>query len=234
MTSRIITFIVFCACFISHNTNAQITINSEPSGAKVYQEGEYIGTTPCSASVKQKLVYDIDANRVRNPNEPPYSFPFTIMMEGYEPTTVYFEGKYEYHQSGFGGQNKYYIVQPKTYKLFAILKKDPNYSSQTIMQESQPEIRWHFDSEPEGARLYWKVKSSTTDVKETESIYLGTTPFNEIKPLNIKGLNSENSSNVTIVVEIVKKGYESQVKTFSAKTLTEQNEISWFFELEEE
>ena len=39
---------------------------------------------------------------------------------------------------------------------------------------------------------------------------------------------------VTIEVEIVKKGYIKQVKTFSAESLTEQQEISWFFELLED
>lgn len=235
MTTKFYALLVFCVWFISINTTAQIRINSEPSGAKVYQEGEYIGTTPCSASVNQRLTYDIDANKVRNPSKPAYSYPFTIIMEGYEPATVYFEGKYNYRQSGIGGQNKYYIVEPKTYKLFAVLKKDPNYTSNsTSFQESQPEVRWHFDSEPDGARLYWKVKSSTPNVRSTESSYLGSTPFNELKPLNIPGLTNENSSNVTIEVEIIKKGYKKQVKTFSAKTLTEQREISWFFELPEE
>ena len=229
--------IIVLISIFSINSNAQIKINSEPSGAKVFREGKYIGTTPCSAPTNmnsKQLVYDIDANKVRNPSQPPYSIEFTIIMDGYEPATVFFEGKYEYHQRGFGGQNKYYIVQPKTYNLFAVLKKDPNYSNQKSLQESQSEIRWHFDSDPDGARLYWKVKSYTPEVRSTESIYLGSTPFNETKPLNILGLSSENSSNVTIEVEIIKKGYKSQTKSFSAKTLTDQREISWFFELSEE
>ncbi len=215
----------------------------------MYQEGKYIGTTPCKASSNMKtkeLVYDIDANRVRDPSKPPYSIEFTITLDGYEPATVYFEGKYEYHQSGFGGQNKYYLVKPKTFNLFAVLKKDQSVSvstvqtpnleiQQTVFQESKPDIRWHFDSEPEGARIYWKVISKEPDVvKNTAPLYLGITPYNEIKPFNIKGLDSENAENVIIEVEIVKKGYKKQVKSISAESITEQQEISWFFELEEE
>lgn len=241
--------LLLCAIIISITTSAQISINSEPSGAKVYQEGKYIGTTPCTASSNMKakqLVYDIDADRVRDPSQPPYSIEFTITMDGYEPATVYFEGKYEYHQSGFRGQNKYYIVQPKSYKLFAVLKKDQSVSSndgqttvpqtqQVVIQEKNTEVRWHFDSDPEGARIYWRVKSLDSDiVKNTDLLYLGITPFNELKPFNIKGLNSENAKNVIIEVEIIKKGYKKQTKSISAESLTEQQEISWFFELEEE
>lgn len=248
MTKRIFTIIVLCACFISQNTIAQITINSEPSGANVYQEGKYIGTTPCGASTNmktRKLVYDIDADRVSDPSKPPYSIEFTITMEGYEPATVYFEGEYEYHQSGIRGQNKYYIVKPKSYNLFAVLRKDQSVSAnpfqtttsevqQVVIEESKPEIRWQFDSDPEGARVFWKVMSSDNAVKSSTPLYLGTTPYNELKPLNIKGLNSENSKYVTIEVEISKKGYVKQVKRFSAESITEQNEISWFFELEKD
>lgn len=239
---------VLCALSISLATNAQISINSDPSGAKVYQEGKYIGTTPCSASTNMKtkqLVYDIDANKVRDPSQPPYSIEFTLTLDGYEPATVYFEGKYEYHQSGFGGQNKYYIVQPKTYKLFAVLKKNQSVTAnpiqtiapeiqQVIVHESKPEILWQFDSDPEGARVFWKVISLDNAVKSTTPLYLGTTPYNELKPFNIKGLNSENANDVTIEVEINKKGYKKQIKRFSAESITEQNEISWFFELEKE
>jgi hypothetical protein len=236
---------MFCTCFFF--ISAQVTINSEPSGAKVFQEGKYIGTTPCNASLNvksNKLVYDIDANKVRDPSKPPYSYEFTITMDGYEPATVYFEGQYEYHQSGWvGGGQKYYIVKPKSYKLFAVLKKDNAYASQKIStndeqqkdKEANPNIRWHFDSDPEDAKIFWKVKSSIPDiVKNTELLYLGETPFNETKPLNIKGLNENNSDKVEIEIVIIKKGYIKQTKSFSGNSLINQQEISWFFDLIEE
>ena len=233
---------LFCA--FSQISSAQITINSEPSGAKVYKEGKYIGTTPCNASVSGKLVYDIDANKVRDASIPPYSHEFTLTMDGYEPAKVYFEGKYEYHQSGWvGGGQKYYIVKPKSYKLFAVLKKDNSYSSwgQTANKDdvqqnkTNPDVRWHIDSDPEGAKIFWRVTSSIPDiVKNTELMYLGKTPFNETKPLNIQGINKDNSDKVKIEIEIVKNGYTKQNKTFSGNSLINQQEISWFFDLTEE
>lgn len=240
---RILLLIMLCSfCNI---ILAQIKINSEPSGAKVYQEGKYIGTTPCNASTNMKdkqLVYDIDADRVRDPSKPPYSIEFTITMDGYEPANVYFEGTYEYHQSGWvGGGQKYYIVKPKSFNLFTVLKRD---NSKPIVQTNteqngnidvKPEIRWHFDSEPDGAKIFWKVKSSIPNtVSSTEFLYLGKTPFKETRPLNINGLTKDNASMVEIEVEIVKKGYTKQVKSFSAKSLLEQQEISWSFDLDEE
>lgn len=233
---------LFCLCSICY-LSAQVTINSEPSGAKVYQEGRYIGVTPCKASVSGKLVYDIDANKVRDASKPPYSYEFTITKDGYEPTKVYFEGQYEYHQSGWvGGGQKYYIVKPKSYKLFAVLKRDKSYSSQEQTPRTDdeqqkyttPNIRWHIDSDPEEAKIFWKVKSFIPDVKSTELLYLGKTPFNETKPLNIKGLSKDNANKVEIEIEIVKNGYIKQNKSFSGNVLIDQQEISWFFDLIEE
>ena len=266
MKKTLFTLIFFCVVF-TQCAFAQITINSEPSGAKVYQEGTYIGTTPCSASVKQKLVYDIDANKVKDDSKPPYSFPFTITMEGYEPATVYFEGSYEYHEAGIGGKNKYYIVKPKSYKLFAVLKKDNNYISQESNNVSQglddenrvantdnygisnltsvqyiikedkqekPEVRWRFDSDPSGAQIYWRIKSTIPEtVSNSDLFYLGTTPFYEIKPLNIKGLDDDNSDKITIEIMVAKKGFVTQTKKFSGKLLTDYQELNWYFELEE-
>lgn len=258
MRKKLLLFMVLCV--FSQFLLAQITINSEPSGAKVFQEGKYIGTTPCKASVNvkaSKLVYDIDADKVSDPSRPPYSYEFTVVMDGYEPATVYFEGKYEYRKSGWvGGGQKYYLVSPKSYKLFAVLKKDYSYSNQgqtTSTKYEQPretekrqsvsteavstakpvpQIRWHFDSDPEDAKIFWKVKSSIPSVvKSTDYLYLGKTPFNEIKPLNIKGVNDNNSDKVEIEIKIEKEGYSKQSKSFSVNSLITQDEISWFFDL---
>lgn len=241
--------VILMACAYSNIILAQIKINSEPSGAKVYQEGKYIGITPCTASTNMKtkhLVYDIDADKVRDPSQPPYSIEFTITKEGYEPAKVCFEGKYEYHKSGWvGGGQKYYIVKPKSYNLFAVLKKN-NQVQPTITNseqqkqnssaiENSSKIRWHFDSDPDNARIFWRVISSDPKIENnTELLYLGKTPFDETKPLNINGLTSENSNKVEIEIEIVKKGYVKQNKKFSSNLLFDQKEISWFFDLQEE
>lgn len=236
-----------CAC--SNIIFAQIKINSEPKGAKVYQEGKYIGTTPCNAKTNMKakqLVYDIDADKVRNPSQPPYSIEFTLTKEGYESTKVYFEGQYEYRKSGWvGGGQKYYLVKPKSYNLFAVLNKSNQEQSTFTNNEQQslnvstidntPKIRWHFDSDPDDAKIFWRVKSSVPKiVKNTELLYLGKTPFDETKPLNIiSGLNSNNSNKVEIEIVIEKKGFIKQSKLFSGNLLFDQQEISWFFDLTE-
>ena len=246
MKNLILTLI---ACAYSNILIAQIKINSEPSGAKVYQEGKFIGTTPCSASTNMKskhLVYDIDADKVKDTSKPPYSIEFTITKDGYEPAKVYFEGKYEYHKSGWvGGGQKYYIVSPKSYNLFAVLNKNNQIQSTLTNIEQQNQnssanekssnIRWHFDSDPDNARIFWRVISSDPEiVKNTELLYLGKTPFDETKPLNINGLNSNNSNKVEIEIAIEKKGYVKQNKRFSSNMLFDQKEISWFFDLQEE
>ena len=55
-------------------------------------------------------------------------------------------------------------------------------------------IRWYFDSDPRGARIYWRVISSIPSiVKNTNETYLMTTPFEETRSFNILGLTYENS-----------------------------------------
>lgn len=245
--------IVILICVCSNFLYAQITINSEPNGAKVYREGEFVGTTPCHTTTNMKakqLVYDIDAQKVPDPSTPPYSIEFTIVKEGYEPATVYFEGKYVYRESGFGMyKQKYYIVQPKSYKLFAALKKDNTFSNQQPVQVSveQPEpkqtalvgtsqdIRWHFDSDPEGAKVFWKVNSKIPNVvKNTDLLYLGKTPFNDLRVMNVKGMTEYNADKVEIEIVVEKKGYAKQSKRFMGNVIIDQKEISWSFDLIEE
>lgn len=93
-------------------------------------------------------------------------------------------------------------------------------------------VRWFFDSDPRGARVFYRVISSVPDeVKNTNEIYLTTTPIEETKSFNIKGLTYENSRDVTIEIKITKRGYEDQVKRFNVRQALDQQEISGFFEL---
>ena len=48
-------------------------------------------------------------------------------------------------------------------------------------------IRWFIDSSPKGADVYWRVVSSTPDVKNTNQNYLGTTPYESTESFDIKG-----------------------------------------------
>ena len=93
-------------------------------------------------------------------------------------------------------------------------------------------IRWAVDSDPQGARIFYRVISSIPAVvKNTNETYLQTTPYEETRPFNILGLTYENSRDVQIEFKIVKDGYETQVKRFNVRQALDQQEISAFFVL---
>ena len=95
-------------------------------------------------------------------------------------------------------------------------------------------LRWYFDSDPRGVRIYWRVISSIPSiVKNTNETYLMTTPFEETRSFNILGLTYENSRDVQIEIKVSKKGYEDQVKRFNVRQAIDQQEISGFFEMVE-
>ncbi|MDE7344762.1 MAG: hypothetical protein K2N02_04215, partial [Alistipes sp.] len=93
-------------------------------------------------------------------------------------------------------------------------------------------VRWYFDSDPRGARIFWRVISSVpAEVKNTNETYLMTTPFEETRSFNILGLTYENSRDVQIEIKVSKRGYEDQIKRFNVRQAIDQQEISGFFEL---
>ena len=70
-------------------------------------------------------------------------------------------------------------------------------------------------------------------VKNTNELYLTTTPYEETRSFNILGLTYENSRDVQIEIKVTKRGYEDQVKRFNVRQAIDQQEISSFFELVE-
>lgn len=103
-------------------------------------------------------------------------------------------------------------------------------AGQTDMEKAI--VRWYIDSEPRGARIFYRVISSVpNEVKNTNELYLNTTPLEETRSFNINGLTYENSRDVTIEIKISKRGYEDQVKRFNVRQALDQQEISSFFEL---
>ena len=91
-------------------------------------------------------------------------------------------------------------------------------------------IRWAIDSDPQGARVFYRVLSSIPAVvKNTNETYLMTTPYEETRAFNILGLTYENSRDVQIEIKVVKTGYEAQVKRFNVRQAIDQQEISSFF-----
>ena len=93
-------------------------------------------------------------------------------------------------------------------------------------------IRWYFESEPQGARIFWRVISSVPDqVKNTNENWLGNTPFEETRSFNIQGLTYENSRDVQIEIKVRRPGYIDQTKRFNVRQAIDQQEISSFFDM---
>lgn len=96
-------------------------------------------------------------------------------------------------------------------------------------------IRWYINSEPEGARIFWRVVSSVpAEVKNTNELYLGTTPYEDTRSFNILGLTYDNSKDVQIEIKLVRNGFLEQMKRFNVRQAIDQQEISTFFYLVKE
>lgn len=95
-------------------------------------------------------------------------------------------------------------------------------------------IRWYIDSSPRGSDVYTRVISSTSDVKNTNQTYVGTTPYETTETFDIKGLTYNNSGNVQIEVICEKAGYILQKKRFNLRQAIDQKEISTKFNLVKE
>lgn len=95
-------------------------------------------------------------------------------------------------------------------------------------------IRWFIGSRPQGADVSWRVVSSTPDVKNTNSNYVGSTPYESTESFDIKGLTYNNSGNVQIEVTCERPGYLPQKKRFNLRQVIDQKEISAQFNLVKE
>ena len=92
-------------------------------------------------------------------------------------------------------------------------------------------IRWFIDSTPKGADVSWRVVSSTPDVKNTNSTYVGTTPYETTESFDIRGLTYENAGNLQLEVTCEKAGYLTQKRRFNLRQAIDQREISAKFNL---
>ncbi len=95
-------------------------------------------------------------------------------------------------------------------------------------------INWYVESSPKGADVNWRVVSSTPDVKNTNSKYLGSTPYESTETFDIMGLTYNNSGNVQIEVTCEKAGYITQKKRFNLRSVIDQKEVSTKFNLVKE
>lgn len=219
----LITLSLFGLLLTAESVSAQkrIIINSEPANADVYING---------VPTNQKT-----PTMIKTPGGK--SFTVTFKKKGYE------DGKLlVVKQKQFDGKKAYpaelncrlsptpYTEDPTIPEGAAEERVSRNTPGRTSLEQTI--IRWAIDSDPQGARVFYRVLSSVpAEVKNTNETYLMTTPYEETRSFNILGLTYENSRNVQIEIKVMKAGYEAQVKRFNVRQAIDQQEISSFFML---
>ena len=221
-----------------------INLQTYPQGAKVYIDNRLVATnTPTILSIPPKTPL---LNRVTNKKmkeaEENNAFTLKIVKEGYK----IIEDKIKPKLDVKGWNLKFIWPENLIYELER--KNDIYTNDPTIPVGAEQErvtrdtsgktelertiIRWYFDSEPQGARIFWRVISSIPEeVKNTNELWLGSTPFEETRSFNIQGLTYENSRNVQIEIKVKRKGYIDQNKRFNVRQAIDQQEISSFFDM---
>ena len=110
-------------------------------------------------------------------------------------------------------------------------KKDEKVTGDGNTDLEHTVIRWNIISNPLGADVSWRVVSSTPEVKNTNSKYVGTTPYETTESFDIKGMTYNNSGNIQIEKVCEKAGYLAQSKRFNLLQAIDQKEISIKFNL---
>ncbi len=198
-----------------------IVINSEPANADVYING---------MPVNQKT-----PAMIKKPGGK--SFTVGLKKKGYEDCKALV-----IKQKGYDGKKAFpqelsYRLSPTPYTQDPTIREGA--AKEMVTRDKPGEstleqaiIRWAIDSDPQGARIFYRVISSIPAVvKNTNEAYLMTTPYEETRSFNILGLTYENSRDVQIEFKIVKQGYEPQVKRFNVRQAIDQQEISSYFML---
>ena len=203
----------------------QLVVNSEPSGAAIYINGANTGLqTPATLPIKG--------------NKP---FTLTIQKKGYE------DGQVVVAKTNMLGKNQFppqvsctltpLVTAPTAYQKDPTIRRGEaqkmvsrDAAGQTALEQTI--IRWAVDSDPQGARVFWRVISSVPDqVKNTNESYLMTTPYEETRSFNILGLTYENLRDVQIEIKLSLPGYNDQVKRFNVRQAIDQQEISAFYQM---
>lgn len=87
-------------------------------------------------------------------------------------------------------------------------------------------IHWNINTRPQGADCYWRVKSSTPDVKNQNEKYLAPSPYESTETYDIKGLSRDTAGDVQIEIRCSKPGYADQKKVFNVLSVLDEKEIS--------
>lgn len=237
-------------------------INSSPEGATVIYDGKKIGVTPCEVELPLPYnisdVYSDSGNKLLENTRKLSAMTFKFIKDGYftGEETIYPNVNfiYSYNLIYYPSLNHALAVSfdypegvfhdmQKSDNENIAYEKDPTIvagEADNMVSRDNPGgtalertiIRWYFDSEPRGARLYWRVVSSIPSiVKNTNELYLGTTPYEETRSFNILGLTYENSRDVQIEIKLSRPEYIDQVKRFNVRQAIDQQEISSFFDL---
>lgn len=224
---------IFAILFATLALNAsakgvEITLTSDPEGAVVYLNGRVVAQTTPS-------IIEIDKKQAQK------TMIFKFVKDGYESKSVtisFNKNELKHNPIVYCSMKKEKKAVPQP-----AYTKDPTVtaaqSRQMVSRENPGQtdlegtiLRWFFDSDPRGARVFWRVISSVPNqVKNTNETYLTTTPLEETRGFNIQGLTYNNSRDVTIEIKVTKRGYEDQVKRFNVRQAIDQQEISGFFEL---
>lgn len=226
LKSIVIVISMFAAVPAIQAKNPTIALSCDPDGASVYLNGQLICThTPAMVEVPSKQAKK--------------TMMFQFVKDGYESKTV----TVTFTKKQLKANPVVYCTLKKTVNQSTMYTDDPTVTrdqgrqrvdrqnaGQTDMEKTI--LRWYFDSDPRGARIFYRVISSVpNEVKNTNETYLTTTPLEETRSFNIQGLTYNNSRDVTIEIKVSKRGYEDQVKRFNVRQAIDQQEISGFFEM---
>lgn len=240
---------LFMACVSTKNMQVPqtpISVQTIPNGAKVYVDGKLVSTsTPTTINVLNMALGQRGTKKEMAQMEENNSLKIQIVKEGYETIKDVVTPKLNQIGTIYNfswPENLIYELKERT----DAYEKDPtipagaaqervtrNTSGNTELERTI--IRWYFDSDPQGARIFWRVISSVpAEVKNTNELWLGSTPFEETRAFNIQGLTYANSRDVQIEIKVKRKGYIDQSKRFNVRQAIDQQEISSFFDLVEE
>lgn len=212
-----------------------LLIISQPSGADVTINGKAMGKTPLrlergginNRGGTENTLGRIDVGDARN-------FVISFSKQGYEDCARAI--KIELSNNT---ETNYPVINATLEKLPEPVKpvvKDTVIVNTAPAKNPQQEnvVRWKIQSDPNGARIFWRIISSTQEVKSTNENFLASTPYEETRAFNILGLTYENSTHVTLELKVTKRGYVEQIKRFNLRMALDQQEINSFFELYEE
>lgn len=230
-----------------------VQVNSEPAGAKVYINGKLVcPSTPGLVPLQGELTFyygkkkddEMYKKRVADENKITLQFVkdgYLLGTETISPVVSYTRlPMMPLQMNAVYPNSVLHIFTPDPHAPASPDTSIPRGEANRSVSRDNPGqtalertiIRWYFESQPQGARIFWRVISSVPDqVKNTNENWLGNTPFEETRSFNIQGLTYENSRDVQIEIKVRRPGYLDQTKRFNVRQAIDQQEISSFFDM---